>query len=41
MDKKGKPITLPLFVEEFKPFHVANIDLEEPQSRVYRLLLHP
>ena len=29
MDEKGKPITLPVFVEEFKPFHVANIDLKE------------
>jgi len=29
MDEKGKPITLPVFVDEFKPFHVANIDLKE------------
>jgi ATP-dependent Lon protease len=29
MDEKGKPITLPVFVEEFNPFHVANIDLKE------------
>ena len=29
VDEKGKPITLPVFVDEFKPFHVANIDLKE------------
>jgi ATP-dependent Lon protease len=29
VDEKGKPITLPVFVEDFKPFHVANIDLNE------------
>jgi len=29
VDEKGKPITLPVFVDGFKPFHVANIDLKE------------
>jgi ATP-dependent Lon protease len=29
VDEKGKPITLPVFIEAFKPFHVANIDLKE------------
>jgi ATP-dependent Lon protease len=29
VDEKGRPITLPVFIEAFKPFHVANIDLKE------------
>jgi ATP-dependent Lon protease len=29
LDEKGKPITLPVLIEEFKPFHVPNIDLRE------------
>lgn len=28
-DDRGNPITLPVIIESFKPFHVANIDLEE------------
>ena len=28
-DMKGNPITLPIIIESFKPFHVANIDLKE------------
>jgi len=28
-NEKEKPITLPVFIEEFKPFHVANIDINE------------
>jgi ATP-dependent Lon protease len=29
VDEKGRPITLPVFIEAFKPFHVSNIDLKE------------
>jgi len=29
VDSKGKPITLPVIVERFEPFHVANVDLKE------------
>ncbi len=29
VDSKGKPITLPVIVEKFEPFHVANVDLKE------------
>jgi len=29
LDDKGKPITLPVIVESFKPFHVVNVDLKE------------
>ena len=29
LDVKGKPITLPVLVESFEPFHVANIDIKE------------
>jgi ATP-dependent Lon protease len=29
VDERGKPITLPVFIEAFKPFHIANIDLKE------------
>jgi ATP-dependent Lon protease len=29
MNEKEKPITLPVFIEEFKPFHVANININE------------
>lgn len=28
-DVKGNPITLPVIIENFKPFHVANIDVKE------------
>jgi len=28
-DDDGNPITLPVFIEEFQPFHITNIDLEE------------
>ncbi len=29
LNEKGKPITLPVMVEDFKPFHVNNVDLKE------------
>ncbi len=29
LDAKGKPITLPVLVEYFQPFHVSNVDLKE------------
>jgi len=29
LDEKGKPITLPILISEFKPFHVTNVDLNE------------
>jgi len=29
VDDKGKPVTLPVIVESFEPFHVANVDLKE------------
>jgi ATP-dependent Lon protease len=29
MNEKEKTITLPVFIEEFKPFHVANINVNE------------
>ena len=29
MNHKGRPITLPVIIGDFKPFHVANIDLDE------------
>jgi ATP-dependent Lon protease len=28
-DKDGKEITLPILIEDFKPFHVSNIDINE------------
>mgnify|MGYP000542393506 CR=1 FL=1 len=28
-DLKGNPITLPVIIEDFKPFHVSNVDLNE------------
>ena len=28
-DEKGKPMTLPILIEDFKPFHITNVDLEE------------
>ncbi len=29
LDENGKPLTLPVLIEDFRPFHVSNIDLNE------------